>query len=645
MQRFLLCYGFVLVFGLREVRAEELDDKYVRIYNLIQEADTRVAGEQLTEAQASYREAQRALRALQKARPDWNPQVVQFRLRYVAEKLQAIAADAPTKPEPNERTKVPAPDESTTPLNLLQDQVRQLTADRHWLQARLTEALAAQPAAVDPRELQKAEDRIRTLEKELELLRVNLLKADSATLSPLGGEDKGEGAKAGTTPHLDPLRLERGEEKASNASRRRSVPQTQNDPLFSPLRGEKKESERAQIKKLRASLAESRSRYEALLAEKQILEKRLNELESHKEKELKAKTGPLEKALADARIQAQASAAKISVLEAALQMARDDKAAIERANRELPARSAAAKSPAELMIQAMANPSVQPAEARRIRDLEAQRDELQRKVSALNRELHDQQARGMAYAAQLTNQLANFRARLDVLEARMVPYSAEEIALLRIPALTLPRIEEHNPRKPGGHPPAGSGQPIAESERAFNARRLDEAAKKYEQVLSVDDRNIEMLGNLAAVQIEQNRLVEAEKTLRRALAEAPQNAFSLTLLGVIRVRQRKYDEALEVLSRSAQLNPQSAETHQYLGVVLVHKGLRGPAEAAFRRAIELAPGYADAHHNLAVVYLTQKPPWPELARWHYQKALAEGHPRNLDLENALNGKRTTAATK
>src|SRR5919109_5133625 len=202
MQRFLLCYGFVLVFGLREVRAEELDDKYVRIYNLIQEADTRVAGEQLTEAQASYREAQRALRALQKARPDWNPQVVQFRLRYVAEKLQAIAADAPTKPEPNERTKVPAPDESTTPLNLLQDQVRQLTADRHWLQARLTEALAAQPAAVDPRELQKAEDRIRTLEKELELLRVNLLKADSATLSPLGGEDKGEGAKAGTTPHL-----------------------------------------------------------------------------------------------------------------------------------------------------------------------------------------------------------------------------------------------------------------------------------------------------------------------------------------------------------------------------------------------------------------------------------------------------------
>ena len=143
MQRFLLCYGFVLVFGLREVRAEELDDKYVQIYNLIQEADTRVAGEQWTEAQANYREAQRALRALQKARPDWNPQVVQFRLRYVAEKLQGIAAGAPTKPESNERTKMPAADDSTTPLNLLQDQVRQLTADRHWLQARLTEALAA----------------------------------------------------------------------------------------------------------------------------------------------------------------------------------------------------------------------------------------------------------------------------------------------------------------------------------------------------------------------------------------------------------------------------------------------------------------------------------------------------------------------
>ena len=46
--------------------------------------------------------------------------------------------------------------------------------------------------------------------------------------------------------------------------------------------------------------------------------------------------------------------------------------------------------------------------------------------------------------------------------------------------------------------------------------------------------------------------------------------------------------------------------------------------------------FADAHINLAVVYITQQPPLAELARWHYQKALAAGHPANPDLEKLLN---------
>jgi Tfp pilus assembly protein PilF len=49
----------------------------------------------------------------------------------------------------------------------------------------------------------------------------------------------------------------------------------------------------------------------------------------------------------------------------------------------------------------------------------------------------------------------------------------------------------------------------------------------------------------------------------------------------------------------------------------------------------LQPNYAGAHHNLAVVYATQKPPFLELARWHYQKALGMGHPKNAELETSL----------
>ena len=42
-----------------------------------------------------------------------------------------------------------------------------------------------------------------------------------------------------------------------------------------------------------------------------------------------------------------------------------------------------------------------------------------------------------------------------------------------------------------------------------------------------------------------------------------------------------------------------------------------------------------AHNNLAVIYISQQPPLAELARWHYQKALDAGQPRNPDLEKML----------
>ena len=94
----------------------------------------------------------------------------------------------------------------------------------------------------------------------------------------------------------------------------------------------------------------------------------------------------------------------------------------------------------------------------------------------------------------------------------------------------------------------------------------------------------------------------------------------------------KLDEAEEVLSRAAKIDPQNAETQNYLGITFSQKGLREAAEGALRKAIQLSPGYPSAHYNLAVVYATQRPPFRELARLHYQKAVSAGHPKNPDLE-------------
>ncbi|MDB6028488.1 MAG: repeat protein, partial [Verrucomicrobiales bacterium] len=123
-----------------------------------------------------------------------------------------------------------------------------------------------------------------------------------------------------------------------------------------------------------------------------------------------------------------------------------------------------------------------------------------------------------------------------------------------------------------------------------------------------------------------------EKTIKRALEVQPNSPFNLLVLGKIKFTQDKFDDALDALSRSARLNPNDAETQNYLGITLSEKGQRQPAEAALRAAIKLQPDNASAHHNLAVVYATQKPPFLELARWHYQKAVDMGHPKNSDLE-------------
>ena len=133
------------------------------------------------------------------------------------------------------------------------------------------------------------------------------------------------------------------------------------------------------------------------------------------------------------------------------------------------------------------------------------------------------------------------------------------------------------------------------------------------------------------------QLAEAEKHLTTAVAQNPDDAFNLMKLGYLKLRQEKDDDALNTLGRAAKLDPSNPEIQNYLGVTLSHKGLRVQAETALRKAVQLAPNYADAHNNLAVIYINQTPPLVQLARWHYEKALAAGQPPNPDLEKALGG--------
>lgn len=255
--------------------------------------------------------------------------------------------------------------------------------------------------------------------------------------------------------------------------------------------------------------------------------------------------------------------------------------------------------------------------------------------AALEKRLRQRQTAAPAPAKSSDSaELKTLRARLAVDEAQAVPYKPEELALLKSSAPT-PVVKAGGREKSVSELPGGSATLAAEAQSYFSAGNYEMAEADYRRILQRDPTNAVVLGNLAAIELQEDKLGDADTHLTAALAQHPDDAFNLSTYGFLKFRQQKFDEALDALSRAAKLDPTNPQIQNYLGVTLSHKGLRAQAETALRKAIELDPNYAAAHNNLAVIYISEKPPLAELARWHYQKALQLGQPRNPDLEKTL----------
>jgi tetratricopeptide (TPR) repeat protein len=270
----------------------------------------------------------------------------------------------------------------------------------------------------------------------------------------------------------------------------------------------------------------------------------------------------------------------------------------------------------------------------RIRELTQERDDLIEKLDLLNKQKAGaKNSEVMSQLSALNSEVTVLRSRLAVVEAQPVPYSTDELALFKntVPQLANPDAGKKSIKEM----PSGTAELVASAQGHFAQREYDQAEADYQKILDRDQNNGIALANLATIELQENKLDAAEKHIKAALVQSPDDAYNLSTLGYLKFRQEKFDEALNALSRAAQIDPNNPEIQNYLGVTLSHQGQRKAAEAALRRAIQLAPNYAPAHNNLAVIYLSQTPPLAELARWHYQKAVDAGQPRNPDLEKML----------
>ncbi len=630
----------LLLIVVARVQAQSSDDQYVQIYNMIQDADALAATNKPAEALAKYTQAQYALVRFQKFNPGWNDRVVNFRLNYLASKITIVSASlpqsqrppapiapAPTAPAPIQSNKPPpqtpapprpispAPVVATQPKPIpptpvpqprvtspqpsqandlqnqvadLQNQIRQFQADKALLQAKLREALAARPASADPQQYAKAQDQIRQLQKQNDLLEVTLAR------------EKSNRATAVSPKELDEAKHQLADARRQLADQTSRAAQLAKD----------NESLQAHIKTLSANDEQLTS----LRMENELLRTRVET----------RPTTPPAPAPSDAARRLADAEAKIAALESDKEVWRLEKIALQNRVKQLSTQQQtfAATAPGWT------------GESEHIKQLERERDDLQKKLDAAQKELYGRNSKVTAARVdELAEQIETLRARLDIYESKPVPYTPEEMNLFRRPMARV--TDPHAGEKSVQELPPGTVELVASAQRDFSARSYAQAEKKYLEVIRRDDRNANTRANLAAIQLEMNHFDDAERNIKAALAVSPNDAYSLSLLGNLRFRQGKYDEALDALGRAAKADPQNAEVQNFLGLTLSEKGLRSAAETAFRKAIILNPNYGGAQNNLAVFYLTQKPPSVELARWHYEKALAAGFPHNPDMEKMI----------
>lgn len=206
------------------VHAEGPDDQYILIYNMIQQGDVQAERGESAPALATYTEAEASLKRFQADNPQWYSKVVKYRLNYLASKIAQLSpkvpAPAPSTPPVSKSApvqtnagasrspalsaqappvaaavkqappKIEIPNVADNQIKALQEQIRNIEADKAALEAKLKEALAARPAAVDPRELAKAQALAKDLQKENELLKISLaeVKTNTAQVSPAAAE-------------------------------------------------------------------------------------------------------------------------------------------------------------------------------------------------------------------------------------------------------------------------------------------------------------------------------------------------------------------------------------------------------------------------------------------------------------------------
>lgn len=344
------------------------DDDFVAAYQLIQQTDAERERGESSRARDGYLKAQEMLRALKRSHPQWNDRVVAYRLRYVAEKLEALpAADATGTPtgsasSTNSSAVAAAPaNEVIAQFNALNEEIGSLRGEKQRLEARLREALTAQPAPVDPQELKRAVDRITQLQSTNQALvtrleaqerersglvdKVLLVEAQQA----LAAAKKESVAQRDKTADLERLRNQAVSELKRLRESEVKALKTENTALKGQVDALKSDTERGQqiaalakrLEVLQAKFDEASKANQTLQVDHDRLERQLQDLKARQSEEGILNVKRLETALVLAKAEAERHSTTAAKLESQLSAEVVKRTQTEGENQELTRRVAA----------------------------------------------------------------------------------------------------------------------------------------------------------------------------------------------------------------------------------------------------------------------------------------------------------------
>ncbi len=149
--------------------------------------------------------------------------------------------------------------------------------------------------------------------------------------------------------------------------------------------------------------------------------------------------------------------------------------------------------------------------------------------------------------------------------------------------------------------------------------RYEESVDTFKILLNRGKIDVEVYYNLAFNYIEMGDFDNAKEMFKKCITLEPQNPYAHKDLGVLYLKMNCYDWAVDEMQEAIKLEDDVSEFHYSLGVSYMMLSRIDEAKESFKKAIEYEPENADALAYLGYVYLIERD--KEKALKTLQKAL------------------------